>query len=190
MELEEEMREAEKEHQKLRDQIQKVELKLSDQKKLFSTTYRLLENEDNSPKNDVKEVIETPKASKKLMKRNLSNSVPRFMTSTVASRQRQSAAEREIVGRSRSLRSVVTRGSFQFSGSQSLSCSDLHLKAILQSSAGKSRLGETNIVVTESPKCNGLESKPTNPRSKMITSSDPNLRVTLCRHRRRMSDLI
>lgn len=193
MELEEEMREAEMEHEKLRGQIQKVEFKLSEQRKVFSNTYRILENDDScpiSPKNGVKEVIETPKASKKCIKRNLLNSVPRFMTSTVASRQRQSAAERDIVGRSRSLRSVVPRGSIQFSGSQSLSCSDLRLKAILQSSTGKSRLGETNIVVTESPKCNGLELKTTNPRSNMVTSSDPNLRVTLCRHRRRMSDLI
>ncbi|KAI9098967.1 hypothetical protein K1719_024734 [Acacia pycnantha] len=189
MELEEEMREAEKEHQKLRDQIQKAEFKLDEQKKVPSTTYKLRENDDNSPispKNNVKEVTETPKASKKYVKSNISNSMPRFMTSTVASRQRQSASEREIVGRSRSLRSVITRGSLQFSGSQSLNCSDLRLKAVIQNSTGKSRLGET----TESPKCNGLESKTTNPGSRMIISSDPNVAVTLRRHRRRMSDLI
>lgn len=189
MELEEEMREAEKEHQKLRDQIQKAEFKLDEQKKVLSTTYKLQENDDNSPispKNNVKEVTETPKASKKYVKSNISNSMPRFMTSTVASRQRQSASEREIVGRSRSLRSAITRGSLQFSGSQSLNYSDLRLKAVIQNTAGKSRLGET----TESPKCNGLESKTTNPGSRMITSSDPNVAVTLRRHRRRMSNLI
>ncbi|XP_028770774.1 kinesin-like protein KIN-14U [Neltuma alba] len=188
LELEEEMREAEKEHQKLRDQIQKAELKLEEQKKVFSTTYKLLENDDSapiSPKNNAKEVTETPKASKKYIKSTISNSMPRFMTSTVASRQRQSASEREIVGRSRSLRSAITRGSLQFSGSQSLNCSDLRLKAVIQNSTGKSRLGET----TESPKCNGLESKTTNPGTRMFTSSDPNVVVTLRRHRRRMSDL-
>ncbi|KAF7805175.1 kinesin-like protein KIN-14U [Senna tora] len=184
IELEEEMREAEMDNGNLRDQIQKVELKLDEQKKIFSNAYKIVENDCSpiNPKNDVKEAIETPNASKKCIKKKLLNSVPRFMTSTVASRQRQSAAEREIVGRSRSLRSVVTRSSMQFSASQSLSCSDLRLKAILQSSTGKSRLGETNIDVTvaESPKCNGLESKTTNPNS----------RLALCRHRRRMSDLV
>ncbi|KAK4273527.1 hypothetical protein QN277_021910 [Acacia crassicarpa] len=189
MELEEEMREAEKEHQKLRDQIQKAEFKLDEQKKVLSTTYKPKENDDSSPispKNNVKEVTETPKASKKYVKSNISNSMPRFMTSTVASRQRQSASEREIVGRSRSLRSAITRGSLQFSGSQSLNCSDLRLKAVIQNSTGKSRLGET----TETPKCNGLESKSTHPGSRTITSSEPNVAVTLRRHRRRMSDLI
>ncbi|XP_061349441.1 kinesin-like protein KIN-14U isoform X2 [Gastrolobium bilobum] len=194
MELEEDIKEAKKQSQNLKDQIQKVELKLSENKKLFSTTYIPLESDDMtnsiSPKDDVKEVIETPKASSKPVRRNSSNSVPRFMNPTVASRQRQSIAEREIVGRSKSLRSVVTRNSIQFSCSQSLSYSDLRVKAMLRSSHGKSRHAETNTVLTERPKCNELESKVITPRSKMVTSSDPILRVTLCRHRRRMSDLI
>lgn len=198
MELEEDIKEAEKQRQNLRDQIEKVESKLSESKKLFSTTYRLLESDDlatsTSPKEDVKEVIETPKASKKSIKRKSSNSVPRFMNSTVASRHRQIAAEQEIGGRSKILRSVVTRSSIQFPCSQSLSYSDLRIKAILRSSNGKSRHAETNnvqsTVFTERPKCNELEPKVITPRSVAVTSSDPNLRVTLCRHRRRMSDLI
>ncbi|XP_054804392.1 kinesin-like protein KIN-14U isoform X2 [Prosopis cineraria] len=190
LKLEEEMREAEKEHQKLRDRIQEAEFKLGEQKKVFSATYKPLENNDSapiSPKNNVKEVTENPKASKKYIKRKISNSMPRFMTSTVASRQRQSASEKELVGRSRSLSSAITRGSLKFSGSQSLNCSDLRLKAVIQNSTGKSRLGETT---GESPKCSGLESKTTNPGSRMFTSSDPNVVVMLRRHRRRMSDLI
>lgn len=186
------MREAEKEHQKLRDQIQKAELKLEEQKKVLSTTYKLMENDDSallSPKDNVKEVTETPKAAKKkYVKSNITNSMPRFMTSTVASRQRQSISEREIVGKAISVRSAMTRGSLQFSGSQSMNFSDLRLKAVIQSSTGKSRLGGET---TESPKCNGLESKPaSNPGSRMLTSSDPNVVVPLRRHRRRMSDLI
>lgn len=194
MELEEDIKEAEEQRQNIRDQIQKVEFKLSESKKLFSTTNSLLENDDMgtsiSPKDDIKEVIETPKASKKSIKRNFSNSVPRFMNSTVASRQRQCAAEGDISGRSKSLRSVINRSSIQFSCSQSLSYSDPRIKALLQSSNGKSRHAETNAVLTERPKSIELESKTTNPQSKMVTSSDPNLRVTLCRHRRRMSNLI
>lgn len=194
MELEEDIKEAEKQRQYLRDQIQKVELKLKESKKIFSTTYTLPEREDMetsiSPKDDVKEVNETPKASQKCIKRRFSNSVPRFMNSTAASRQRQSAAEQEIIVKSKGVRSVVARSSIQFSCSQSLSYSDLRVKAMLRSSHGKSRYAETNTIPTERPKCNELDSKVVTPRSKMVTSSDPNLRVTLCHHRRRMSNLI
>lgn len=201
MELEEDIKEAEKQRQILREQILNIELKLSESKKLLSTTYSLVESEDIAtsicPKDDVKEVIETPKTSKKSIKRNFSNSMPRFMTSTVASRQRQSAAERDIgTVRLKSLRSMVSKNSMHFSYSQSLSYSDIRIKAILRSSNGKSRYAETdsvpisNTILTERPKCNDLEPKVTAPRSRMVTSSDQNLRVSLCRHRRRMSDLI
>lgn len=198
LELEEEIKEAEKQRQSLRDQIHKVEIKLSENKKLFSTTYSPLGSDDLAastiPKDEVKEVIETPKACKKTVKRNFSSSVPRFMNSTVASRHRQMAAEKEVGKGSKSLRSVVTRSSIQFPCSQSLSYSDFRIKAILPSSNRKSRHAETNnvpnTILTERSKCNELESKVITPRSAMVTSSDPNLRVTLSRHRRRMSDLI
>jgi hypothetical protein len=190
--LKEEMREAEEECQKVRNQIQKAEILLSENKSLLSTTYRLLEDEamtPMSPKEDLKEAIVTPTTSKKGIKRNLCNSLPRFMTSTVASRQRKSAAEKEVVGRARSLR-LGTRSSIQFSASQSHSYMDPRFKAILQNSNRKSRHAETNTLLVESPKCNDLDLKVDRlPRSKMVTSSDPNLRGTL-RHRRRKSDLI
>ncbi|CAJ2628609.1 unnamed protein product [Trifolium pratense] len=196
MELEEDIKEAEKQRQSLRDQIQNVELKLCENRNLFSTIYSLQESDyelvtSTSQKDDFKEVTETPKASKKSTQRIVSNSVPRFMSSTVASRHRQIASEQEIGGRLKSLRSVATRSSIQFSCSQSLSCSDLRIKTILRSSTGKSRYAETNNVPnTERPKCNELESKVITPRSTTVTSSDSNLRVTLYHHRRRMSNLI
>ncbi|XP_027364249.1 kinesin-like protein KIN-14U [Abrus precatorius] len=198
MELEEDINEAEKQRHTLREQIQKVELKLSESKSLLSTTYTLLESDDMaasiSPKDDVKEVIETPKGSKKSIKRNFSNSVPRFMNSTVASRQRQSSSEQENGTKLKSFRSMMSRSSIHFSHSQSISYSDIRIKAILRSSNGKSRHAETNAVpstvLTERSKCNDLEPQVTTTRSQMVASSDPNLRVTLCRHRRRMSDLI
>lgn len=191
--LEEDMREAEEECQKVRNQIEKAVNLLNENKRLFSTTYSLLEDEAKtaiSPKEDLKEAIRTPRASKKNIKRNRSTSLPRFMTSTVASRERHSAAEKQIVGRARSFRSVP-RSSIQFSASQSLSYSEPRFKAILQSSSRKSRYAETNTLPAESPKYNGSDSKVDSlPRTKMVTASDPNLRVTIYRHRRRMSDLI
>ncbi|KAG5075875.1 hypothetical protein JHK84_057106 [Glycine max] len=201
MELEEDIKEAVKQRQNLREQIQKIELKLNECKKLASTTYSVVESDDiatsTSLKDDVKEVIETPKTSKKSIKRNFSNSTPRFMTSTVASRQRQSAAERDIsTVRLKSFRSIISKSSNNYSYSQSMSYSDIRIKAILRSSNGKSRYAEAdsvpipNTVLTEKPKCNDMESKVTTPRSKMVTSSDQNFRVSLGRHRRRMSDLI
>lgn len=192
-ELEEEMREAEEECQKIRNQLLKAELLLGENKKIFSTSYHLLEDETKtprSPKEDFREVVGTPRTSEKAVKRNKSSSLPRFMTSTVASRQRQSAAEREI-GRSTRTVTSGTRSSMQFFGSQSLSYSDPRFKAILRLSNKKSRYAETNTFLTESPKCSSSDPKRTSlPRSKMVASSNPNLRVTLAHHRRRMSDLI
>ncbi|XP_007030677.2 PREDICTED: kinesin-like protein KIFC3 [Theobroma cacao] len=194
-ELEENTREAEEECQKITCQIKKAEFLLSENKKLYSTSYEIPdENEEKStesPKEDVKDhVIETPKITQKAMKQSTHRPLPRFMTSTVASRERQSAAEREIVKRARSLRSEA-RSSVQFSGSQSLSFSDPRFRAFLRHSRKNSRFKDTNAPATESPRCNGSALKTISlPRSKMVTSSDLNLRVTLSRHRRRMSDFV
>ncbi|XP_059652635.1 kinesin-like protein KIN-14U isoform X2 [Cornus florida] len=192
-ELEEEMRDVEEEYQKVGNQIHEAELLLSEKRNLFSVTYQILEEEGKiptSPKEDLREVLQTPETSEKKIRRNLTISIPRFMNPTVASRQRRSVAEKEIGGRAKIWRSG-NRSSIQNSGSQSLSYLDPHFKALLRNSNKKSRYGETNTPLSESTKCNVLESKPSNvSQSKMVSSSDPNLRVTLCRHRRRMSDLI
>ncbi|KAK1582851.1 hypothetical protein Q3G72_018877 [Acer saccharum] len=197
-ELEGYMREAEVECQKVRNQINEAEFLLSEKKKLFSTTYGLLEDEEKtplSPKETLKESVKTPRVSEKAIRRSISNSLPRFMTSTVASRQRQGAAEREISAinvRARSLR-TGSRSLMQFSHSQSLSFLDPRFKVMLRTSNKKPRYGEPNVL-TESPKANnGLDSKTVfvpPPQSKMVTASDPNLKATLCRHRRRMSDFM
>lgn len=185
---------AEEECQKVKNQIQKVEFILSENKKLYSNTDQHLEHEENvhlSPKQDVKEVVkETNKHSEKETRRIISSSLPRFMTSTVASRERQSAAEREIIGRAKILRSG-TRSSIHFTASQSISYSDRRFKATLQNSNRKEQHVETDNVNIESPKCNGSDNKSTSlPKSRMVTSSDPSLKATLGRHRRRMSSLI
>lgn len=192
-ELEEEMKEAEEESQKIRNQIQKAEFLLSENRNIFSTSYQLLEDEEKmplTPKEYCKESTEIPQKYEKPIRRIASNSVPRFMGSTVASRERQTAAEREIDKRARSLRSG-TRSSIQMSGSQSNSYSDPRFKALLRNPNKKSRYGEVQTSSIDNAKCNDIDSKPSSmPRGKIVTSSDPNLRVTLSRHRRRMSDLI
>lgn len=193
LELEVEMREAEEECQKVRYQIQKAEFLLSENRELLLTSYQIPDDKENapiSPKEDYKEVNSSPRVTDKGIRRNRTSHFPRFMTSTVASRQRQSAAEKIVAGRARSLRSA-TRSSLQFSASQSFSYSEFRFRAILKESNRKSRYGETKLLLPESPKCNVSEMKMASlPRSKAVISSDPNLRTTLSRHRRRMSDLI
>ncbi|XP_057498459.1 kinesin-like protein KIN-14U [Actinidia eriantha] len=192
-ELEEDMRDAEEEYKRVGNQIQKAEFLLSENRKLFSAMYQLLKDEGKTPtraKEEPSEFPATPKASEKVIKRKDTNSVPRFMNPTMASRQRKTAAEREIDSRARMLRSG-TRSSIQISGSQSLSYLDPHFKALLWNPNKKSRHGYTSTPLAESTKCNVSDSKPISvPRAKMVSSSDPNLKSTLGRHRRRMSDLI
>ncbi|CAL0321001.1 unnamed protein product [Lupinus luteus] len=155
-ELEEEVKEAEKQLQNIRDEIKNAEFNLNKSEKLFSTTHIVTENNEVeasiSAKDGVKKIIETAKTCKKYMKSNLSNSGPRFMNPTVASRERQNAVERDSIGlRSKTFRSIVTRSSVQFSCSKPLSYSDIRVKALLKSSKGKSRdiEAETNTVLIE-----------------------------------------
>ncbi|KAF8387918.1 hypothetical protein HHK36_026580 [Tetracentron sinense] len=191
--LGEEMKDAEEECRNVRNQIKKAELLLQENKKLLSTMYRLSEDQKEiprSPHKDYGEVIRTPQTAEKAIRKNISNSQPRFMTSTVASRHRQSTANEEINGKAKILR-PGSRSSIQFSGSQSLSYSHPHFNALLRNSNKKSRYGETNTLLTESHDCNGSGTKPSSiPRNKRVTASYPNLRVTQGHHRRRMSDLI
>lgn len=191
-ELQEEMKEAEEEFANVRNQIQKTEFLLREKKKLFATTYNLLEDEENiprSPKECFKGVLRTPQVSEIQITKSVAKSAPRFMNSTAASRQRHIAEERETKGRTRSLR-LGTGTSIQISSSQSLSYSDPRFKAFLKHPNKKSRYGETNTSLNEITICNGFDSMPSAVTRAKIVSSDPNLAVTLNRHRRRMSDLI
>lgn len=192
--LEEEMREVEEKSSELREQILKAEFLLNENKKLFATSYGPFDDEEKIAKpKDLKQVSKIPLLSDKPTKPDVPGLVPRFMSSTVASRQRQSASERDALGRVKSSR-LGTRSSVQLSISQSLSYSEPLFRAIISDkSSKKSRYVEPKaILLTESPKCNRrTDLKPhLPPRSKMVTSSDPNMRVTLSRHRRRVSSLI
>ncbi|XP_019197600.1 PREDICTED: kinesin-like protein KIN-14U [Ipomoea nil] len=187
-ELEEQMMEVEEECENLRHQIENVQLLLNESKKTFSVYYELPEDGEKSPNSpeqqDFGEIMETPKASEKATRRSSANSMPRFMTSTMASRQRESAAERQIINsKPKSLRSWA-KSSVQISGSHSISYSDPTSKHFLRNAHKKTGLGETNSIIP-------MEDMETKPRGKATAAaSNPNSRVMVCHHRRRMSDCL
>lgn len=191
-ELEEQMKEAEEGCTQLRSQMQKAEFLLSENKRLFVKKYQPLEDEETfpiTPKENVAEITITPRNSEKGLKTNVTGSVPRFMSSTVASRIRETAAEREIHSRPKSVRSWA-RSSMQISGSQSNSF-DRRFKAHLRTSNKRSRYSETNTIGGDIKYGNDSDIKPSVlPQSKTIPPSDPKPRRPLAHHRRRMSDLL
>lgn len=186
-ELSKEMREAEEESQKVKKQVQKAEFLLAENKRvrLASFLHQVSEDEENTPesgKNYPKEGGETPCDSKeKAVKKR---SLPRFMTSTAASRHRQNPMERDTnFIMARVLRSG-TRSSMQLSASQSLSFLDPRLKVVIRNQSTKFNDKPAKNAVNENPNCNiSVETKPSSmPRSKTVARS------TFPRHRRRMSD--
>ncbi|KAK8329080.1 hypothetical protein V6Z12_A11G295000 [Gossypium hirsutum] len=174
-ELEENMREVEEECQKLSNQISKAEFLLSENRKLYSTAYGVPdESAEKNPENHEEDAkthaIETPRVTQKPIQQSIHRSLPRFMSSTVASRERQSAAEKDIGTRARTFRPRA-RSSTQLSGFQSLSFSDNRFGSLLRHSVKNSRFKDTNGPATESPKCNDSSSLKTTSlsRSKVVT---------------------
>lgn len=200
--FQEEMRDAEDEFAKISEQIRKTQFLLTEKMKLFAETYDVCKDKENIPisqDNVFKEVVGTPRTSEIPITRSVVRSSPRFMSSTAASRQRHIIAEIQVKGMARSLRSG-TRSSLQISTSQSLGYSDPRLKTFLKQPNKKSRYGETNASgtevtvetnasVTEIAISSGHKSAPFAATQTKMVSCDPNLRVTLHRHRR-MSSLI
>ncbi|CAN6876899.1 unnamed protein product [Brassica oleracea] len=198
-ELEEEMRDTQESCKKIITRLQEAECLLSDNKKLLRTTHEKYEEDIEekllSPINHLKESDATPKSSDKLVKISKSSGyVPRFMTSTVTSRLRQTMSEKEINARPQSIRSVA-KTLTQLSTSQSLSLSDSRSRGLLRRSYTKPLQAAANSGTPETPKRDvkdtSLQRKNISdtPKSKMVTSSDPNVRAKLCYHRRRMSSL-
>lgn len=191
-ELEEQMKEAEEGCTELRTAIQKADFLLSENKRLFAKKYQPLEDEETfplTPKENVGEITVTPRNSEKGLKTNVTSSVPRFMSSTVASRIRETTAEREIHSRPKSMRSWA-RSSMQISGSQSNSF-DRRFKAQLRTSNKRSRYSETITIAGDIKYGDDSDIKPTVlPQNKTIAPSDPKPRRPLAHHRRRMSDLL
>ncbi|XP_015164426.1 kinesin-like protein KIFC3 isoform X2 [Solanum tuberosum] len=191
-ELEEQMKEAEEGCTDLSTQIQKADFLLSENKRLFMKKYQPLEDEETfpiTPKENVPEITVTPRNSEKGLKINVTSSVPRFMSSTVASRIRETTAEKEIHSRPKSVRSWA-RSSMQISGSQSNSF-DRRFKAHLRTSNKRSRYSEINTMAGDIKYGDDSDIKPSVlPQSKTIAPSDPKPRKPLAHHRRRMSDLL
>lgn len=186
-ELEAEITEAEVNHRNITNQIQKAELLLLETRQLFSTKYELVEDYDQTPTSEKEELKETPKTPiicETKAKKKGSGSLPRFMNATMASRQRQSAAEREIEARAKLLRSWA-RNSVNISGSHSQSFLDPHLKAILRNSNKKWANREKVTPLIETTRFNTSD-----PQAKAVRSSDPNVKVTIGCHRRGMSNMI
>uniref|UniRef100_A0A0V0H1C7 Putative ovule protein n=1 Tax=Solanum chacoense TaxID=4108 RepID=A0A0V0H1C7_SOLCH len=102
------MKEAEEGCTELSTQIQKADILLSENKRLYMKKYQ------------PPEITATPRNSEKELKTNVTSSVPRFMSSTVANRIRETTAEKEIHSRPKSVRSW-SRSSMQISDSQSKS---------------------------------------------------------------------
>lgn len=200
--FQEEMRDAEDEFAKVSEQIRKTQFLLTEKKKLFAESYNVCKDKENIPisQDDVfEEVAGTPRTSEMPITRSVVKSAPRFMSSTAASRQRHIIAEIQVKGMARSIRSGTR--TLQLSSSQSLGYSDPRFKAFLKQPNKKSRYGETNASgtevtgetnasVTEIAISSGYKSGPCAVTRTKMVSSDPNLRVTLHRHRRRMSSLI
>ncbi|XP_015079188.1 kinesin-like protein KIN-14U [Solanum pennellii] len=191
-ELEEQMKEAEEGCTELCTQIQKADFLLSENKRLFMKKYQPLEDEETfpiTPKQNVPEITVTPRNSEKGQKTNVNSSVPRFMSSTVASRIRETTAEKEIHSRPKSVRSWA-RSSMQISGSQSNSF-ERRFKAHLRTSNKRSRYSETNTMAGDIKYGDDSDIKPSIlPQSKTMAPSDPKPRKPLAHHRRRMSDLL
>ncbi|KFK26463.1 hypothetical protein AALP_AA8G252300 [Arabis alpina] len=186
-ELEEEMRETQHNCKNIKSRLQEAECLLSQNKKLFwITNDKHLEDMEKrvvSPLDHLKETDATPKSSDKLVKVSKSSGlVPRFMTSTVASRQRKITSEKEINAKAQSIGSV-TKTFTQLSTSESRS------RGLLRRSYTKPLQAAANSG-TPTPETPKRDIKDTCfPRSKMVTSTDPNVRAKLCHHRRRMSSL-
>ncbi|VVA92641.1 unnamed protein product [Arabis nemorensis] len=200
-ELEEEMREIQRNCRNTKLRLQEAECLLSENKKLFwITNDKHLEDIEKrvlSPLDHLKETDVTPKPSDKLVKVSKSSGfVPRFMTSTVASRHRQTTSEKEINAKAQSIRSVA-KTLTQLSNSQSFSLSETRSRGLLRRSYTKPLQAPANSGTPETPKKDTKDIslakkniKDTSfPRSKMVTSTDPNVRAKLCHHRRRMSSL-
>ncbi|MQM03448.1 hypothetical protein Taro_036227, partial [Colocasia esculenta] len=200
-EFDQQMKDAEEELEKVGNHIQKAEQHLQEKKKLLRKGYQL-DDQKESPRSPLiiasEDISESPRTNDRGVCKAYSSSFPRFMTSTMCSRQRQSAAI-EISSRLRSSR-MGNISSFDIFGSQSRSFLDSHSRLNPHNSKNRPARLESNISRFknvpsfgnhENLSINSVDSKSsTVNRCRRVSSSHPSLRVAMCQHRRRMSDLI
>ncbi|XP_064994106.1 kinesin-like protein KIN-14O isoform X4 [Musa acuminata AAA Group] len=180
-ELEQHIQEAEEELQKVSKQMEMAEKLIQEKTEILRVAHQLPD-----------EMAPETQAAEKPIRATHAVPVPRFMASTECSRLRQKTAE--LTGRSRAM-SVVDRRPIDLFGSQSLSCSvhDHVMPTKKKRTWPCKRSDPSPHCNTPNESHNIMDSKGSSlPRSKKVVSaSNPNLRVTLHRqHRRRMSDLI
>ncbi|WOL03331.1 kinesin-like protein KIN-1 isoform X3 [Canna indica] len=191
-ELEQQIQETEGDLQKVRNQIERIENLIQEKMKTLRATYLLHDDMNESPRSPlVLDHVEVEEGNKKAVKqvRRSASSVPRFMAPTECSRQRQKTSE--LMGRWRTI-SVMNRKSVDLFGSQSLNCStpisSQNLKKRSVAYKRKDLSSQSNPLNISH---NSIESKGSLlSKTKNVSTSNPNLRVALHQHRRRMSDLI
>ncbi|XP_064997516.1 kinesin-like protein KIN-14O isoform X3 [Musa acuminata AAA Group] len=180
-ELEQHIQEAEEELQRVSKQMEMAEKLIQEKTEILRVAHQLPD-----------EMGPETQAAEKPIRATHAVPVPRFMASTECSRLRQKTTE--LMGRSRAM-SVVDRRPIDLFGSQSLSCSvhDHVMPTKKKRTWPCKRSDPSPHCNTPNESHNIMDSKGSSfPRSKKVVSaSNPNLRVTLHRqHRRRMSDLI
>ncbi|CAA7388626.1 unnamed protein product [Spirodela intermedia] len=196
-ELNWEMKDAEEGLQKLRTHLRQAEDQLQEKKKKL-----LLEGSPPARDGDPKGSPESPQSGGDkggaCRSHHPSSSLPRFMTSTVCSRQRRSAAG-EVNGKARPAR-IKNLSAVDFSLSQSRSL--LEPPSRLSSYGGKSRTAKVEaggggrfkslppLCVQGNLSCNSTDSRsPTLARSRKVSATPLSWRAPVSLHRRRMSDL-
>ncbi|KAG8090470.1 hypothetical protein GUJ93_ZPchr0011g26894 [Zizania palustris] len=125
-ELDKEICNAEQELKHLTEQIRRAEISLEERKRQISSACQALIDEKGSPRStlvvDHIDSAGSPQATDKAkIKVSSHGSVPRFMSSTVCSRQRHSPASHSASSKPRLTKSV-SRYPAELSGSQSFSC--------------------------------------------------------------------
>ena len=193
-ELEQQIQEAEDELQKVRNQMERTENLIQEKVKILQAAYQHPDDMNGSPRSPlvlghVEVEVGTEKAAKSVIKKSAS-SAPRFMAPTECSRQRQKASE--LMSRWRAI-SVMNRRSMDLFTSQSLNCSTPISSQILKKISVPYKKGD--LPSQSNPENisqnNSIDSKGSLlSKTKKVSTSNPNLRVALHQHRRRMSDLI
>ncbi|OAY78598.1 Kinesin-2, partial [Ananas comosus] len=198
-ELEQQINDIEEELENIRKQIKRTHNLIQEKKQLFPPNDPTIEDHEGSPRSPLVighgEITESLPTTEKTAKKTVCRSGPRFMASTVCSRQRQIAGG-EVSGKIRTAKSV-SRSNADFSVSQSFNLSGRYVISNLKNA-------KTNLVKFEGTIAKGrdllLKCKPDNmshnsidsksSSNKKVSKSHPNLKATLPKHRRRMSDLL
>uniref|UniRef100_A0A0D9XUS5 Kinesin motor domain-containing protein n=1 Tax=Leersia perrieri TaxID=77586 RepID=A0A0D9XUS5_9ORYZ len=199
-ELDKEICDAEQELNDLNEQIRRAEISLEERKKLSSSACQALSDDKGSPRSTLVVVghidsTESPQATEKTKCRasHSHGSIPHFMSPTVCSRQRHSAASHSAT-KPRLTKSVNRYPAAELSGNQSFSYSSYKNAAKAKSVAFSSSVPKLKCLPVKSDQItmsnNSIDSTAASaPRRRESFISRPAQRAPLHQHRRRMSSL-